>query len=109
MVLDAAPALSFEEVEPLLTPNGVMVSVRPIPSGLAELRGLARRSGRRWAAVRTNERGLDLAYLARLIDSQALHIPVDRTFTLEELVAAHQYAEGSSVKGKVIVTSALAE
>ena len=106
VVLDAAPALSFDDVEPLLTPSGVMVSVRPIPSGLAEVRGLARRSGRRWAAVRTAERGLDLAYLARLIDRQALHIPVDRSFALEDLIAAHQYAEGSSVKGKVIVTSA---
>lgn len=106
VVLDAAPALSFDDVEPLLTASGVMVSVRPIPSGLAEVRGLARRSGRRWAAVRTAERGLDLAYLARLIDRQALRVPVDRTFALEELVAAHQYAEGSAVKGKVIVTSA---
>jgi NADPH:quinone reductase len=105
VVLDAAPALSFETVEPLLAPQGVFVSVRAIPSGVAELRGLARRRGRRWRGVQTAERGLDLAYLARLIDDGLLHVPVDRTFTLIEIADAHTYAESSAVKGKVIVTT----
>ncbi len=52
----------------------------------------------------TRERGHDLASLARLVDAGELSIPLDRTFTLGEIEAAHRYAEGGEARGKVVVT-----
>jgi NADPH:quinone reductase-like Zn-dependent oxidoreductase len=61
VIFDAAPALEFERVRALLKPGGVLVSVRAVPGGRAELEGLIGRGGARWAGVRTAARSADLA------------------------------------------------
>ena len=104
VIFDTPPALRFSEARQALTERGVFVSTRPFPSRPSEL--LAARPGTapRFAAVRTAERGLDLAFLARLIDSGELTIPLDRRFALDEIAAAHTYMEGPEVRGKVVVS-----
>lgn len=104
LILDTPPALTFTRVEAALTPGGRLVSTKPFPGSPAEVRAFLRRPGPRFAPVRTAERGLDLALLTRLIDSGELRVPLDRTFLLEEIRAAHAYAEGPEVRGKVVVT-----
>ncbi len=45
----------------------------------------------------------DLARLGALVDDGRLRVPVDRTFPLSEVAAAHRHVE-SAVRGKVVVT-----
>lgn len=103
VVFDTPPALKFAEVKPHLGKSGVYVSTRPIPTSPGDVGGMLARSGPRFASVMTKERSQDLTYLARLIDDGVLRVPLDRTFPLSEIVAAHQYAEGPTVRGKVVV------
>ncbi len=104
LILDTPPALSFARVEGALTPGGRVISTKPFPSSPAEVRASLHRPQPRFASVRTAERGLDLGLLTRLIDAGELRVPLDRTFALEEITAAHAYAEGPEVRGKVVVT-----
>lgn len=103
VIFDAAPALRFEQTEGALTENGILVSVQAIPVRPAEIAATLRRSGKRFAGVRTAERGLDLSHLARLVDAGQLRVPLDRRFPLAQIADAHRYAEGDEVRGKVIV------
>lgn len=103
VILDTPPALSFEEVRSALGDQGTLVSVRGLPTRLSDAAAMLGRGGPRFAAVRTAERGLDLAFLSRLIEGGELTIPVDRVFALDDIQAAHRYAEGTEVRGKVVV------
>ena len=64
---------------------------------------MLRRSGPRFAGVMTKERSQDLTFLARLLDDGDLRVPLDRVFALSDIVEAHRYAEGGTVRGKVVV------
>ncbi len=104
VILDTPPALKFSEVKHALAPRGVLVSTRGLPTRLSDAAAMLPGAGPRFAAVRTAERGLDLAFLSRLIDSGELKVPVDQVFPLAGIRAAHEYAEGPEVRGKVVVS-----
>ena len=103
VVFDTPPALPLSRVRPVLTPDGVYVSTRPFPTSLTDARAMLGRSGPRFAGVQTRERSQDLAFLARLIDAGGLRVPLDRTFPLSGIVAAHRHAEGREARGKTVV------
>ena len=102
-IIDTPPALAFSAARRLLTPQGLLVSTKPFPVFPSELVGALSRGGQRFSPVRTAERGLDLAFLTRLIDAGELSVPLDRVFGLDQIVQAHAYAEGPQVRGKVVV------
>lgn len=104
VILDTPPALDYAQVRGALSASGVLVSTRGMPSRWSEAAGLVGR-GPRFANVRTAERGLDLAFLSRLIDTGELRPVVDRVFALQDIAAAHRYAEGPEVRGKVVVAT----
>ena len=104
VILDTPPALKFSEVKHTLTSRGVLVSTRGLPTRLSDAAAMLPGAEPRFAAVRTAERGLDLAFLSRSIDSGELKVPVDRVFPLTDLRAAHEYAEGPEVRGKVVIS-----
>jgi NADPH:quinone reductase-like Zn-dependent oxidoreductase len=49
-------------------------------------------------------RAQDLLLLKRLAESEALRPVIDRTFTLDDIVAAHRFVEEGHKRGNVIVT-----
>ena len=104
IILDTPPALKFVDVKHALTASGVLVSTRGLPTRLSDAAAMLPGAQPRFAAVRTAERGLDLAFLSRLIDSGELKVPVDQVFALADIRAAHEYAEGPEVRGKVVVS-----
>ncbi len=100
IVLDAAGTLPF--TPRLLHPHGVQVSVRPLSADALRSVLLPRRSGPRFAAVRTAPRPGDLARLVRLVESGELRPVVDAVHPMVEAAAAHRHAEGG-VRGKVVL------
>ncbi len=104
VVFDAAGNRHFDEVRRVLGDNGVMVSsrIQPRDAGAA-VKSLLRASGPRFSFIITADRGQDLALLTRWVDEGELRVPVDRVFSLQEIQAAHQYAEEGRARGKVVV------
>ena len=105
VLLDCPAALSFDEARPLLADDGVMVSTQAISTDVVRgaLRAGLHVDGPAFTSVRTRV-GNDLAHLVRLLDEGRLRVPLDRTFRLEEVHAAHAYARSSEVTGKVVLT-----
>lgn len=61
-------------------------------------------SGGRKIIIGVSEReGSDLAYLRDLIDKGIIKPVIDRVFTLDEMAAAHRYAESGLKKGNVTI------
>jgi NADPH:quinone reductase-like Zn-dependent oxidoreductase len=105
VVLDVTGRLTLAEARPVLAAGGVLVSTLPVhPDALRALvpRPL-RRTDQHFTAVATRARSQDLARLAALVDSGRLRAPVDRTFPLAEIAAAHRHVE-TAVRGKTVVT-----
>ena len=46
----------------------------------------------------------DLAFLARLVETGRLRVPVERTYPLDALSDAHRYLESGGVRGKVVIS-----
>lgn len=104
VIFDTPPSLRYAEVRRALTPDGVYVSTRPFPTSPVDVAAMLGQIRPRFAGVQTKERSQDLTFLAGLIDAGQLQVPLDRTFPLQEIVAAHRYAEGDELRGKVVVT-----
>jgi NADPH:quinone reductase-like Zn-dependent oxidoreductase len=104
VVLDSPGRYRLDQLRPTLSDDGVVVSTRPL--SLDALRGLApqrlRPAGPRLAAVMTQARSQDLAYLGALADSGQLVVPLDSVFPLERAPDAHRRAEGDAA-GKVVL------
>ncbi len=101
VVLDAPGALSFAAVRRSLTPDGVLVSTRPLTPDAA--RGLLTRSGPRPRAVATRRSPVDLAHLASLVDTGRLRVPVDRVVDVADVAEAFAHAASGRLRGKVVV------
>lgn len=106
VVLDTPGRLAADAARPVLAADGVLVTTRvvSVATGRALVGSRLRRSGPRFAFVATAARTGDLAYLLELVRTGRLRVPVDRVLPLAEIAAAHRRAEGSDVRGKVVVT-----
>jgi alcohol dehydrogenase len=108
---------------PVLKSGGRVVSIAGMPEpmtarkdlgrgvGLATLFWLASlttrlraaRHGRTYRFLFMHESGVDLAYLASLIDAKKLEVVIDRIFPFPEAKEAMAYLETGRAKGKVVL------
>ncbi len=103
VILDCAATADFESARKVLTNDGVHVSTRPKGIGVAE-GVLARfRGGQRYTFLITKPRGVELAFLLRLIQQGKLRTVIDHVFPLGNVAEAHKHFEKESLRGKVIV------
>ena len=103
VVFDAAGNRTFGDVQRVLTDQGVMVSTQLSPRLALTIVAARLGSGPRLSFVPAQERRVDLAFLARLVETGELQVPVERTFGFDELPEAHRYLEAGEVCGKVAV------
>ena len=55
----------------------------------------------------TKQSAADINYLKGLVESDKLRPVIDRTYTMNEMVAAHSYVETGRKKGNVAITVSL--
>lgn len=102
-ILDVVDKSSFPSAAATLAPRGVYLHTEMSP--IAGLRRLVQRpgEGRESRFVRGSEDRSDLEMLLGMVADGRLEVPIDSTYPLGEIVAAHLRAESGSKAGNIIV------
>jgi NADPH:quinone reductase-like Zn-dependent oxidoreductase len=98
MILDLVGGETRARSWAMLRPAGRLVSA---PSG-SDLEAEGRAHGRHGIAYIARPDADQLAIIGRMADEATLQVMVDRTFSLHEAAAAHQYLEDGHPRGKVV-------
>lgn len=103
LILDTVGKLSFARTRHLLTERGAFLAV------VMDLRTVWQTLTTRWSSKRrvkggvTPDRPADLRLLADLLEQGAIRPVIDRTYRLDEIVAAHEYVETGHKRGGVLI------
>ncbi len=84
IIFDAVGKLSASQCKKSLKPNGLYLNVLSASDGLK---------------IKTE----DLFFLKKLVEENKLRSVIDKTYTLEQIVEAHQYVDKGHKKGNVVV------
>jgi NADPH:quinone reductase-like Zn-dependent oxidoreductase len=103
VVLDAAIVKRFDEVLPVLAPDGVLVSPRPTREAIVHVALKRIRRGPRAEMLITRASGHDLALLTAMIDRGELRPLVHRVYPMDEIQAAHREFESGRFAGKIVI------
>ena len=94
---------SFLKTKHLLNPNGIYVSTLPRPKILLHKLFQPFTKGKKVKTILRKQNQADLALLANWLEQGKLKIHIDKTFSLDEIATAHQYAEQGRTRGKVLI------
>ncbi|MEG4088181.1 NAD(P)-dependent alcohol dehydrogenase [Microcoleus sp. Pol12B4] len=103
IILDAVGTRTFAECEKVLQPEGVYVSTLPSLDNLAPMLTSWFLSGKKAKFILANANTSDLGALRELIESDKVEPIVDRTYSLQEVAAAHAYSETGRAIGKIAI------
>jgi NADPH:quinone reductase-like Zn-dependent oxidoreductase len=106
LILDAVGKRTFFNSRPALTETGIYITEHPITPRYHPIQLLiARITGDRRAMFHgSHPNGEDLNFIAGLVEAGHIKPVIDRCYPLDEIAAAHRYAEAGHVKGKVVIT-----
>lgn len=103
VVIDVLGTTRLAQCRRILAPDGQLVYVSfKLPQLLQMLRTSAGR-GPRVRCLLANEQPADLERIRGLIEAGIFRPVVDRVFPLDEVAAAHRYAESGAAAGAVVV------
>lgn len=102
-IFDVVGKISFKRSLALLTPTGRYISA--VPQLSRGIKALLTRLGRKKKVMTglTSGDPDELAYLRDLMANGHLKTVIDRTFELDDIVAAHRYVESEKRKGNVVL------
>lgn len=103
IILDAVGTRTFAECEKVLQPEGVYISTLPSFENLAPMLMSWFISGKKAKFILANANPSDLEALRELIESDKVEPIVDRTYSLQEVAAAHAYSETGRAIGKIAI------
>ena len=103
IILDAVGTKTFAECENVLQPEGVYISTLPSFDNLAPMFFSSFMSGKKAKLIVANVKPSDLGVLRELIESGKIEPIVDRTYSLQEVAAAHAYSETGRAVGKIAI------
>lgn len=103
IILDAVGNKTFAECEKVLQPEGVYISTLPSFDNLAPTFLSWFVPGKKAKIIVANANDSDLTTLRELIESEKVEPIVDRTYSLQELAAAHAYSETGRAVGKIAI------
>jgi 2-desacetyl-2-hydroxyethyl bacteriochlorophyllide A dehydrogenase len=103
IIFDAVGKQSFSGCQNILKPNGVYVTTLPDPDSLVQSFLTFLLPGKKSKLIVAQSSGQDLAYLKELIEGGKIRSVIDRTYSLEELAAAHAESEQGHVVGKLVI------
>ncbi|BAZ69581.1 MAG: NAD(P)-dependent alcohol dehydrogenase [Pelatocladus maniniholoensis HA4357-MV3] len=103
IIFDAVGKQSFFDCKKVLKPNGIYLTTLPTPENI--LPGIVTMiiPGKKAKLVLESPKAQDLIYLKELIEAGKLRIVIDRTYSLQELAAAHTYSESEHAVGKIAI------
>jgi len=114
-VLDIPGNRSFDDLKRIVAPEGSYVYIghdgfgrdggRWIGSGIPRFMKMemTRPFGSQQTAPRSEEEGVPLEILSRLLASGSMTAVIDRTYPLDEVPEALRYLEGGRVQGKIVI------
>ena len=103
IILDAVNTKTFYDCEKVLQPEGVYISTLPSFDNLAPMFLSLLVPGKKAKIIVANANNSDLSALRELIESGKVEPIVDRTYSLEEVAAAHAYSETGRAVGKIAI------
>ncbi len=103
IILDAVAKQSFSSCQKVLKPNGTYVTTLPSFESVVQNILTAILPGKKARNVLAVPRTQDLAYLKELSEAGKLRSVIDRTYPLQEIVAAHTYSESERAVGKIAI------
>jgi 2-desacetyl-2-hydroxyethyl bacteriochlorophyllide A dehydrogenase len=104
IILDAVGKRTFAECENVLENDGVYISTLPSFDNLAPMFLSLFISGKKAKLIVANANDSDLGSLRELIESGKIDPIVDRTYSLQEVAAAHAYSETGRAVGKIAIS-----
>ncbi len=103
LVFDTAVRTPLKEFLRVMAPAGVYVSTLPDVPRIVAATFFPLLSRRRVRFSRVRPRGSDLEVLRTLCDAGKLKPTIDKTFTLDDLGAAHTYSQQGHAGGKILI------
>ncbi|PSB22473.1 zinc-binding alcohol dehydrogenase [filamentous cyanobacterium Phorm 46] len=103
IILDAVGTKTFAGCENVLQAEGVYISTLPSFDNLAPMFFSSFMSGKKAKLIVANPNPSDLDFLRELIESDRVDPIVDRTYSLQEVAAAHTYSETGRAVGKIAI------
>ena len=103
VVFECVGNAPFERVDRVVKPGGALLLVVTDLKGMLGARGNSRRSGKRVIAIDPRVTPKHVAFAFDLAAKGEMRPVIDRTFTLDEIVAAHAYVDTGRKKGAVVL------
>lgn len=103
LVFDMAGKLPFDDAKDLMKDHAVFIDPSPTPLGIVTTAVTNLVMGKKDKMLMSNPNPNSIGYLLQALQ-EGLQIEVSRTFPMDEVVAAYQYAEKGGAIGKLVFT-----
>jgi NADPH:quinone reductase-like Zn-dependent oxidoreductase len=104
VIFDVVGTLSLSRTQRAISPNGTYLLANPMRSQMLSGPWTRMTSSRKVVMETASATVADLVFLRELIEAGKLRTVIDRTYPLEQIIAAHRYVEAGGKLGNVVVT-----